>query len=550
MLKTARKLSTVADARVGLSRLAENQFEKIRNAIGGARVVLIGEETHGTQEFYALRAEITKALVEREHFSLVLCESDFPTFYKLHQYVGGAQSATQVLTNSPSDSYSATGATTTQTSKPPPTAQPSPEPKPEAQMTTEEVMEVLKARFPVWMWRNEVVRDFVEWLKAENLRREITTTTPFYSTLPIALFGLDIYSMFTSTDQVIAYLDAVDPPMAERARKRYGDLLKFRPDEAEYCRAVLHGKVPSQSSKIKLMLDELNGKAPEYKTLFSDGDEYFSAHENARIVLAAEENYRESYFGGSLSWNIRDHAMVDMIMNALHFHDEKLAALYKDNMESGSTGEGELAPPPRARAVVWAHNSHIGDAEATEQYERWGQVNVGHLVRQALGKDDCFLIGLSTNKGTVRAAKHWNGRDHVMELNPALPDSTGHVMHEASKVTPKMREFGLFFRRNPADDDESMATPQASLSPAEEAARVEMEKKRLERFVGVQYVKQSERQSHYSQCALSKQFDLLIHLDETSALRPLPEAAEPKVPPPSAAASLRPGTVDYSKRDK
>lgn len=546
MLKTARKLSTVADARVGLSRLTENQFEKIRSAIGNARVVLIGEETHGTQEFYALRAEITKALVEREHFSLVLCESDFPTFYKLHQYVGGAQSSTQMLENSPSDAYSATSATGTQPgSKAPKPPEAQSESKPTANMSTEEVMEVLKARFPVWMWRNEVVRDFVEWLKTENLRREITTATPFYSTLPIALFGLDIYSMYTSTDQVIAYLDAVDPQMAERARKRYGDLLKFRPDEAEYCRAVLHGKVPPQSSKIKLMLDDLNGKGPEYKGLFGDGDEYFSAHENARIVLAAEEYYRESYFGGSLSWNIRDHAMMDMIMNALHFYDEKLAALHQDNVESGNKGEGERAPPPRARAVVWAHNSHIGDAEATEQYERYGQVNVGHLVRQALGKDDCFLIGLSTNKGTVRAAKCWNGRDHVMELNPALPDSTGNVMHEASKVTPEMREFGLFFRRNPASDDDN-ETSSVSLTPEEEAARVEMEQKRLERFVGVQYVKQSERQSHYSQCALSKQFDLLIHLDETSALRPLPEMAEPKVPPPS----LRPGTVDYSKWDR
>lgn len=550
MLKNVRMLSTVADARVGISRLAENQFEKIRSAIGDARVVLIGEETHGTQEFYALRAEITKALIEREHFSLVLCESDFPTFYKLHQFVGGAQSATQMLSSSPSDIYSATGASTVEKPQTPPTlpaAQPAPEPNPH--MTTEEVMEVLKARFPVWMWRNEVVRDFVEWLKAENLRREIMTTTPFYSTLPVALFGLDIYSMFTSTDQVIAYLNAVDPPMAERARKRYGVLQKFRPEEAEYCRAVLHGLVPSQSSKIKLMLDELDGKAPEYKSLFGDGDEFFSAHENARVVLAAEEYYRQSYFGSSLTWNIRDHAMVDMIMNALHFHDEKLAALHRDNVESGNTNEGERAPPPRARAVVWAHNSHIGDAAATEQYERWGQVNVGHLVRQALGKDDCYLIGLSTNTGTVRAARRWNGRDHVMELNPALPGSTGHVMHEASKVAPKMSEFGLFFRKNPTDDDDIETTP-ASLTPAEEAARAEMEQKRIERFVGVQYVKQTERQSHYSLCALSKQFDLLIHLDETSALRPLPELTEPKIPPPYAAASLRPGTVDYSKWDK
>ncbi|TYZ64436.1 hypothetical protein PybrP1_008304 [[Pythium] brassicae (nom. inval.)] len=537
-------LATVADARVGLAQLAENQFERVRAAIGGARVVLIGEETHGSQEFYALRAAITRALVERENFSLVLCESDFPSFYRLHQFVGGgAQAATQTIATPPVDVYSASSASQLP-SMDIPTATVSSQAA-LSKLTTEEVMEVLKARFPVWMWRNEVVRDFVTWLKAENLRREIATTAPFFSTLPVALFGLDIYSMFTSTDQVIAYLDAVDPQMAERARKRYGVLQEFRPSEAAYCRAVLSGTVPAQTNKIRVMLEDLDGKAAEYKRLFGDGDEYFSAHENARIVLAAEEYYRESYFGSSLTWNIRDHAMMDMIMNALEYYDEKLWMMHKDNIESGSdaTEAGQQPrPPPRARAVVWAHNSHIGDAAATEQYKRWGQVNVGHLVRQVLGKDDCYLIGFSTNTGTVRAARQWNGRDFVMNLNPALAGSTGELLHQASEVAPAMRDFGLFFRKNAPLD--APAERQAALTPVEEAAREELAKPRPERFIGVQYVKQTERRSHYSQCVLSDQFDLLIHLDETSALRPLPELAEPKLPP------SRPGTVDYSKWDK
>uniref|UniRef100_K3X4X3 Erythromycin esterase n=1 Tax=Globisporangium ultimum (strain ATCC 200006 / CBS 805.95 / DAOM BR144) TaxID=431595 RepID=K3X4X3_GLOUD len=399
------------------------------------------------------------------------------------------------------------------------------------------------------MWRNEVVRDFVQWLQAENLRHEVLKT-PNRSSIPVALFGLDIYSMFSSTDQVISYLEAVDPPMAERARQRYGGLRKFRPHEEAYCRALLRGEMQPQNNKIKAMLEELDVKRPELKNVFGDGDEYFSAHENARIVLAAEEYYRESYFGSPLTWNIRDHAMVDMIMNALAFHDEKLKAQFDDDHtrklepEKGASKQ-QRAEPPKSRAIVWAHNSHIGDAAATEQYERWGQVNIGHLVRQVLGKDNCFLIGLSTNTGTVRAAKRWNGRDFVMDLNPALPGSTGNVLHQASKMQPELKEFGLFFRKNKGSED-VVETGGSSprLRPEEDHVRKEMEQKRLERFIGVQYVKPTERQSHYSMCSLSNQFDLMIHLDETSALRPLPELTEPKASP----SNLRPGTVDRSKR--
>lgn len=616
---TKAALAAVANARVGLAQLADNQFEDVRRAIGGARVVLIGEETHGTHEFYALRAEITKALIEREHFSLVLCESDFPSFYKLHQYVGGgAQAATQTLATSPSDVYSASNvplppASPSLTLPPPvspessvlpvspsspvsPTLSSSPPPPPlealpdplkattvDPNMTTEQVMEVLKARFPVWMWRNEVVRDFVQWLRTENLRREVATAAPYFAALPVALFGLDIYSMFASSDQVVAYLDAVDPSMAERARQRYAVLQAFRPSEADYGRAVLSGHVPPQTSKIRHMLHELEDHASAYKRLFGDGDAFFSAHENARVVLAAEEYYRRSYLGdggSSLTWNLRDHAMVDMIVNALAFHDEKLAAMHADDVARNRATEDAQARaaqaqsqplvPQRARAVVWAHNSHIGDAAATEQGERFGQVNVGHLVRQALGEDDCYLIGMTTNTGTVRAAHRWNGRDHVMKLNPALDGSVGALLHHASVVAPPVKDFGLFFRRNApvpsmaaASDKHSAGSVDAAqdrsssrssstatstvsastassskthssahtsnlLSPAEAAARAEMAKTRPERFVGVQYVKQREREAHYSLCSASRQFDLLVHIDETSALRPLSDGGDGK----------------------
>lgn len=510
-MSKSNTVAALADASIALAELAEHDFARIRNAIGNARVVLIGEETHGTQEFYALRAAITRALIEKEKFSLVLCESDFPTFYKLHQYVGGTRASTESLASSsagtsPTASGSSSASTSPVTSPPRPASAASAAAKSLELMSTEEVMDVLKARFPVWMWRNEVVRDFVEWLHRENAQREHQLFGS--QALPVALFGLDIYSMFSSTDQVIAYLDAVDPAMAQRARQRYGVLQQFRPHEENYCLAVMAGAVQPQGNRIRKMLEDLDQKAPQYKSVFGDGDEYFSAHENARVVMAAEEYYRQSYMGGSLTWNIRDRAMADMIANALQFHDEKLQ---------------QLGSQDRARAVVWAHNSHIGDATATEQYERMGQVNVGHLVRQMVGKDDCFLIGLSTCTGSVRAANHWNGRDHVMKLNPSLPDSTGDLLHQVTVEREDLgRKFGLLFRSN---------DPNQPLTKAQEKARQVMQPKREERFVGVQYLRATERQSHYSLCKMSDQFDLVLHLDHTHALRPLPELAEPKLPP-------------------
>ncbi|KAF1326781.1 hypothetical protein FI667_g8132, partial [Globisporangium splendens] len=267
---------------------------------------------------------------------------------------------------------------------------------------------------------------------------------------------------------------------------------------------------------------------------FGDGDEYFSAHENARTVLVAEDYYHESCFGSSLTWNIRDHAMVDTIVNALVFHDERLKAQFGDDHsgklepEKGASKQ-QNAEPPKLRAVIWTHNSHIGDAAATEQYERWSQVNVGHLVRQVLGKDNCFLIGLSTNTGTVRASKRWNGRDFVMDLNPALPSGTGDVLHETSKMQPELEEFGLFSARTRVP-----RTMWRLVTSSSSRSRSSAEGNGTKATRAVYW----------------RPFDLVIDLDETSALHPLLELTEPKVPPSRPPTSLCSGTVDHSKWDK
>jgi erythromycin esterase-like protein len=246
--------------------------------------------------------------------------------------------------------------------------------------------------------------------------------------------------------------------------------------------------------------------------------------QNARIVGAAEEYYRLSFLGGNVTWNIRDRAMVDMIDHALKWHDKKRQ---EKHASSNSNGQ-DPPPPPPSKAIVWAHNSHVGDSKATEHHKR-RQLNVGRLVRERFGEEGCYIIGFTTNTGTVRAAKAWNGPDYVMELNPGLPNSIELIHHQVHRSLGG-KNFGVVMRSN---DEEKHP-----LTDDQKKAKHILGNPLLERFVGVLYVKRTERQSHYSTCLVGKEFDLVIHIDETNALKPLPK----KIRDP-----VRPGTVDYSK---
>ena len=400
--------------------------------IGDARVVLIGESSHGTHEFYDARAEITKWLIENKGFNAVAAEADWPDAYRVNRYVRGLGE----------DS------------------------------SPEEALRGFQ-RFPAWMWRNTVVRDFVGWLRWHNggCATDGRRQSGFY--------GLDLYSLHRSMQEVVGYLDTVDPAAAARARARYACFDHSAGDDGQaYGYAAAFGAGQSCEREAVEQLVELQRNACEYRS--QDGelaeDELFYAQQNAVTVRNAEAYYRGMFAGRVTSWNMRDKHMA-----------QTLGALLDHLDRSGG--------PEPARIVLWAHNSHVGDARATE-VSTDGQLTIGQLAREHYGQA-CRLIGFSTYTGTVTAASDWGGIAERKNVRPALPGSIEELLHEAGKPA-----FYI-----PMHDGS--------------AAAAALEVVRLGRAIGVIYLPQTERQSHYFHVRPSDQFDAMIHIDSTRALEPL-----------------------------
>ncbi len=399
--------------------------------VGDARLVLIGEASHGTSEFYAARARMTRALIQERGFCAVAAEADWPDAYRVNRYVRGRGD----------------------------------------DATAEEALRGFE-RFPAWMWRNTAVLDFVGWLREHNDRRgrDERATAGFY--------GLDLYSLYRSVHEVISYLDRVDPAAAARARERYACFDQFSGDDAQvYGFAAAFGAGEQCEQAVVEQLVDLQRHAVEYAR--RDGlmaeDELFYAEQNARTVRAAEEYYRAMFSGRVSSWNLRDRHMAGTL-DAL----------------AGHLARQRGAP---AKIVVWAHNSHLGDAWATETAAS-GELNVGQLVRER-HPGDCRLVGFTTYTGTVTAADDWEGPAERKWVRPALADSVEELLHEVGE-----KEFMLRFD----------AAPRSA-----EALR----SARLERAIGVIYRPGTERQSHYFRARVADQFDAVIHVDETRAAEPL-----------------------------
>jgi erythromycin esterase-like protein len=395
-------------------------------AAADARVVLIGEASHGTHEFYRLRAELTKALIRDHDFNLVAVEADWPDAYRVNRWVRLA----------------------------------SEESGPAAALDD-------FTRFPRWMWRNSDVVAFVEWLRAHNASRPAADRTGFY--------GLDLYSMHRSIDAVLAYLRKVDPEGAEQARERYSCFESFGDDPQAYGYASVRGWSQDCENEVTAQLIELRRRAFDYAN--RDGrvaaDEYFFAEQNARLVSNAETYYRAMFAGRAESWNVRDRHMMETLEALLAY--------------SGRT-DG------RSRAVVWAHNSHLGDARATQMADG-GELNVGQLARERFGAQ-AFLIGFTTHDGTVTAARNWEDPPERRLVRPSLPGSYERLFHDTG-----IPAFLLMLRQG--------------------AARPALRQERLERAIGVIYRPESERLSHYFRANLAEQFDAVLHIDRTSALEPL-----------------------------
>ena len=321
-------------------------------------------------------------------------------------------------------------------------------------------------RFPTWMWRNTVVVEFVEWLRGFNKNLDPKRA-------PVGFYGMDLYSLHASIDAVLGYLEKIDPEAAKRARLRYSCFDHFSRNPQEYGYATTVGAMESCEDSVVAQLVELQQKAAEF--LSRDGDvaaeELFFAEQNARLVKDAEQYYRSMFRGRASSWNLRDRHMVNTIGNLV----------------------AHLNGSRQPKAIVWAHNSHLGDARATEM-SHYGEVNVGQMIRERVGKE-AVLIGF-TYHGTVTAASDWGAPAERKNVRPALEGSYEHLFHEIA-----LPGFWIDLRG---------------------AGKIgDLQQRRIERAIGVIYRPETERLSHYFHARLPEQFDAIIHLDETSAVEPL-----------------------------
>jgi putative phosphoribosyl transferase len=418
MLPLPVMLRTAAEP---LPSLDDPAFAAAFDRFGKSRVVLLGEASHGTSEFYRARAAITRRLIEHHGFTIVAVEADWPDAAAIDRYV--RQRPRQPMSSTPF------------------------------------------TRFPSWMWRNKDVDNFIGFLRSHNAARPLGERVGFY--------GLDLYNMTASISAVLAYLDRVDPDAAKIARTRYACLSPWSLEPAAYGRASLtEGHALCELPVTRILIDLLQ---KELRYAEQDGERFFDATQNARLVASAERYYRSIYYGARESWNLRDRHMFETLQHIL------------------------ARAEPGAKAIVWAHNSHIGDARFTEMGMERGELNIGQLCRESYGRD-AALIGFGTHAGTVSAASEWDGPMEVKAVRPSRPDSYEALCHETG-----LERFLIDLRAGQHDD-----------------LRRELANPRLERYIGVIYRPDTERWSHYSRATLAEQYDAFVWFDKTHAVTPLP----------------------------
>ncbi|WP_027575087.1 erythromycin esterase family protein [Bradyrhizobium sp. WSM1743] len=417
--RTNRELvDLLREAGEHLPAAERDDFTSFFDRFGEAKIVMLGEATHGTSEFYRARASITRQLIEHHGFNIVAVEADWPDAATVDQLV--------------------------------------------RQLPFERPLERPFERFPSWMWRNIEVKQFVDYLRFHNDACRADRKVQFR--------GLDVYSLRSSIAAVIAYLERVDPERARAARERYSCLTPWQADPASYGHAVLSGRDTCED-EVVTQLRELLAQRLSYAE--RDGEAFFNAAQNARIVRAAEQYYRIMYRGSTESWNLRDRHMFDTLQYLMQ--------------QRG----------PQAKAVVWAHNSHIGNAAATSM--GWaGEFNIGELARNTYG-DEAVLIGFGTDRGTVAAATDWGGEMEIKSVRPAREDSYEYLFHRTG-LARSLTDFR---------------------PPGRGELRDRLTGPRLERAIGVVYRPETERLSHYFEAVLPDQFDAFVWFEETNAVTAL-----------------------------
>lgn len=408
-------IEEIKEKAIAFKSIKTYPIDELLDRIGDAQVVLLGEASHGTSEFYLSRQEITKALIEKKGFNFVCAEADWSDAEQINNYIQHKR------------------------------------PHKEWRPFT---------RFPQWMWKNKEVLDFVEWQKDYNTKNE--NNTGFY--------GLDLYGLENSIDLVFHYLKNKDEDLAQLAKSRYACITPYMSDPAIYGRMVLSNQLISCEKEIlKMLVDLLKNK-----NRLNHSPEYFYAYQNANVVVDAEQYYKTMYYGNAESWNLRDFHMFHTLKSLLSYFGTD------------------------SKAVVWAHNSHIGNALATEMYAR-GEINIGHLCKEYF-EEKSYHIGYGTHSGSVAAAHNWGDTMEVMHVNPSISDSYENLCHRS-----QIPSFTLPLR----EKDSGIRLMDLLNTP------------KLERAIGVMYRPKTERMSHYFHAALPSQFDEYIWFDETHAVTPI-----------------------------
>jgi erythromycin esterase-like protein len=402
----------------------EQDIDRLVELIAHKRIVMIGEASHGTHEFYDFRAALSRRLIQHHGFTAVAVEGDWPDALRVDRFV--RDHATE----------------------------------------DDNVMASLDSfeRFPRWMWRNDDAAAFVSWLHGFNNHRDERQRCGFY--------GLDLYSLHASMRAVIEYLEDNDHEAAHRARERYACFDHVEGDPSQYGMQAHLGIGPKCETEVVAQLVEMQLRKLARSGRSPTGDAWFHAVQQAHVVRNAEQYYRMMFAGRTASWNLRDTHMADTVdLLAEHLGDDE-----------------------PAKIIVWAHNSHVGDARATEMGDD-GQITLGQIARQR-HPGEVALVGFTTHEGTVIAANDWEEPAERMRVRPSLPGSWEELLHES----------GL---------------PRFYLTAPDLKRVVGEQAERLQRAIGVVYRPETERRSHYLHARLADEFDLVIHIDSTRGVEPL-----------------------------
>ena len=419
---------TILDEREAIKLIRENSsalsdtsdLDPLLQRIGDARIVMLGEASHGTHEYYTWRSLITKRLISEKKFNFIAVEGDWPDCYRLNRYIKNQA---------------------------------------EADQTARQVLHAF-TRWPTWMWANWEIVALAEWLRRHNDKVSAGRKIGFY--------GLDVYSLWESIEAIINYLKKVDPAALKKAEEAFECFEPYQREEGQgYARASQF--VPELCrNEVVSLLKEIRLKLPQYNT---DHEAVFSTEQNAMIAVSAEKYYREMINGGPHSWNIRDRHMMDTLNRLLEFHGKS------------------------SKAIVWAHNTHIGDARATDMSDE-GMYNIGELARTQHRDNDVVLVGFGSYQGTVIAGKSWGAVMQEMEVPPAPKNTWENLLHEAG-------DHGSLLIMDKLMDD------------------VLLENHIGHRAIGVVYHPQQERYGNYVPSILPMRYDAFIYLDKTRALHPL-----------------------------